>query len=167
MRRITSPHTVRDATEALHVSATTRQHSIERLIALEVAARRLPNVGSSTAIHGATGMQSVCTIAPLTTSLCPRLSAQGIIMITIWVIGSGYMTALKKTNFDVVGAKIQEASMICKGIKQLCADPSLLWKGGGGLRKCNICLLNFEDDHFLMPQSDRHGARKGHVYGAG
>jgi len=45
-------------------------------------------------------------------------------MTAVRVMGSEYLASLKKADFDVMEAKIQEASMICKGIKRLCADPT-------------------------------------------
>ena len=54
-------------------------------------------------------MQSVCPIAPPTTSFCPRPNTQGIIAAAIQVMGSKYLATLKKGDLDVVKAKIQEA----------------------------------------------------------
>ena len=42
--------------------------------------------------------------------------------------GSDYLATLKKRDLDVVEAKIQEASIMYKGIERLCGDPTLLWK---------------------------------------
>jgi len=43
-------------------------------------------------------------------------------------MGSKYFTSLKTVNFDEVEAKIQEASLIYKGIEQLCEDLNPLRK---------------------------------------
>ena len=44
------------------------------------------------------------------------------------MVGSKYLAALKKVDLNVVEAKIQEAPMIYKGIKQLCGDSTPLLK---------------------------------------
>ena len=66
MRRVTSPHTVGDAIEALHVSPTTSQHSIEGPTSLEVAMRRLISVDFLTVTPEVIGMRSARTVAPPT-----------------------------------------------------------------------------------------------------
>jgi len=60
------------------------------------------------------GLQGGDQFAPLppTSAFCLVSGAWSIIVTTIWVIGSKYLIALKKEDFDVVEAKIQEASMI-------------------------------------------------------
>jgi len=67
VRRVTSPHTIGDVTEALHVSPATGKHSIEGSNYIEVAVRRLSNVGSPTIILRVTGTWSTRTVVlPIT-----------------------------------------------------------------------------------------------------
>jgi len=68
--------------------------------------RRLPSVDSYTIIPRVTETQSTHIAASPTTSFCLGPNAEGIITVTIWVMGYKYLTALKKANFDVVEAKI-------------------------------------------------------------
>ena len=44
------------------------------------------------------------------------------------VMGSEYWVALEKANLDAMEVKIQEVTMIYKGIEWLCGDPTPLWK---------------------------------------
>ena len=71
-----------------------------------MAARRLSSVDSPIAIPGVAGAQSVCTLAPPTTSFFLGLGIQGIIGAAIKVMGYEYLIALKRAYLDAVEAKI-------------------------------------------------------------
>ena len=62
------PHIVGDITEkgieALHASPTSSQHSVDGTNSLELAARRLPTVGSNTTIARATKTRPIYIIPP-------------------------------------------------------------------------------------------------------
>ena len=83
MGRVTLPHTIGEAMEALHVSPTISQHSADGQTSLEVAVKGLPSVDSFTIILELTETRSTHSVAPPTTSFCPRPHAQGIIATTI------------------------------------------------------------------------------------
>ena len=64
VRRLTLPYIVGDVTEALYVSPTISQHSVEWLTFLEVALRKQPNVDPSPTIPEVAGMRSTHTVTP-------------------------------------------------------------------------------------------------------
>jgi len=53
--RVTSPDTIGDTTEVLHVSPTSSQDSVGGPTSIELSSRRLLNVDSFTVIPGVTG----------------------------------------------------------------------------------------------------------------
>jgi len=65
-------------------------------------------------------VRSICTIARAATSFCLGLDPHGIVIAVIQVIGSECLAALNMADLDVMEAKIQETSMIHKGIVRLC-----------------------------------------------
>jgi len=121
---VTSP----PVTASLHDSPTLSQHSVQGPTSLEVAAGRLSSVDSPIAIPRLTGGQSSRSIALPATSFFTGLGTQGIIKAAMQVMGSEYLDALKKADLDVVEAKIQEGSMIYKGIERLSRDLTPLRK---------------------------------------
>ena len=68
---------------SLHESPTPSQHSVERLTALAMTARRLSRVDSPIAFPGVTGEQLARSIGLPITSSYPGLGTQGIIITTI------------------------------------------------------------------------------------
>ena len=116
------PYTVRDATEALDVSPTISQHSIEGLTSLKVAVRRITTVNGPTIIPPVTKVKSARATALPTTSFCPGPIDQGIIAIVTWVMGCEYLIALKKEDFDALETKFQETYVIYKRIEWAYGD---------------------------------------------
>ena len=75
MRRVTLPHTIRDAIGALYALPTTSQRSVKAPTSLEVAARRLPFIDTPTIIPRLTKARLASVVAPLTASFCPGLGS--------------------------------------------------------------------------------------------
>ena len=75
MRSLTSPLMVRDSVsrriEALHVSSTNSQHSVDGLNSLAAATRGLPNVAMDITTPGGSKLRLACVVTPL-----PLLSTQ-------------------------------------------------------------------------------------------
>ena len=82
------------------------QHSVEGLTSLEVAAWRLPTIHTPTIILSVIEMRSTCIVASPATFFCLGIGAQGVVATAIWVMGSKYLNASKKVDFDAVEAMI-------------------------------------------------------------
>ena len=113
-------------TKTLPTSPAHSQHSVEGLISLQLAVKKISTIAENIS-HEVMKGKSIVT-AVYATSFCSGPAFQSVIIQGIHSIGSGYLNALKNASFDEVSKVHEGAPMMYKSIERLNGDSNPLKK---------------------------------------